>query len=553
MIFSTFFNFFIIIIIIGFSYIFKSYLKKEDNEIQNLDLLYGLFVLVFLSLVFNFILPLNFYFYPIAIIGFFSFIFCIYEKKMKINLFYYLLIIFIFIFIIYSNGDNVDSPMYHHQIIKWLHKYKISLGLSNLEIRFGDNSLWFNFLSLFKFKFKEFNSIYTLNIIPFTLLTYEIFKQKKTLSYLFLTLSISFLFFFSYLHPSQNGVIFNHLHNPEVDTIGMVFFIFSFYLLLMFLEKKEIKVFHLLILSSSICFFVKLSYAGVALLPLLILIFFYKKNLISILKNKLIFFVILLFNFWLIKNLLASGCFVFPINFTCINLAWSPGTDEIEFYKNVIKGFARDTRERLRYLDFNHTIHTFNWILPWFKDYALNTSLLKISYIIIFVSTICFIILKRYSNLIVINLENGKIHLYVLFVLLINLLIWFQAPEIRFGWGTIISLNCYLLSILIFYNTIFEKINPKIIKYFTIFFIMILIFDNKKNFNTQNLLNPYSPKIDYSKIIKIFDLEDRSVYKSTNWRCYDFEEICVNTIKDDYFLEKKFGYLIFTKYKLIKK
>ena len=85
--------------------------------------------------------------------------------------------------------------MYHHQIIKWLYNYKITLGLTNLEIRFGDNSLWFNYLSLFQFKFKEFNSIYTLNIIPFSILTYEILKQKKTLSYLFLTLSLSFLFF----------------------------------------------------------------------------------------------------------------------------------------------------------------------------------------------------------------------------------------------------------------------------------------------------------------------------------------------------------------------
>ena len=126
MIFSTFFNFFIITIIIGYSYIFKSYLKKEDNQIQNLDLLYGLFILIFLSLVLNFILPLNFYFYSIVIIGFSSFMFCIYKKKMKINLFYYLLIIFAFIFIIYLHGENADSPMYHHQIIKWMNNYKIT-------------------------------------------------------------------------------------------------------------------------------------------------------------------------------------------------------------------------------------------------------------------------------------------------------------------------------------------------------------------------------------------------------------------------------------------
>ena len=546
MIFSTFFNLFIITIIIGYSYIFKSYLRKENNQIHNLDLLYGLFILIFLSLVLNFILPLNFYFYLIVIIGFSSFIFSIYKKKMKVNLIYYLLINFVFIFIIYAHGENADSPMYHHQIIKWLYNHKISLGLSNLEIRFGDNSLWFNFLSLFKFTFKEFNSIYILNVIPFSFITYEILKQKKTLSYLFLALSLSFLFFFSYLHPFQNGVILNHLHNPEVDTIGMVFFIFSFYLLLMFLDEKKEEIFYLLVLSSSICFFIKLSYIGVVLFPFLILITFYKKNFIEILKTKLIIFVILLLIFWIIKNFLVSGCAIFPLNYTCFNVIWSPGVDEIETYKNVIKGFARDTRERSRYLDFNHTIHTFNWFLPWFKDYALNTSLLKISYIIIFFTAIFFFIIKKYTKFLIINLNTGKIYLYVFFCLLINLLIWFQAPEIRFGWGTIISLNCYLLSVLIFFNVLFKKINPNIIKYFTLFFLVILILDNKRNFSTNNFLNPYVVKIDYSKIVKISELKDRDIYRSTNWKCYDFEEICVNSVKEKYFLEKKFGYLIFT-------
>ena len=262
-----------------------------------------------------------------------------------------------------------------------------------------------------------------------------------------------------------------------------------------------------LFFSSLFCdvspFFIKLSYIGVALFPLLILIFFYKKNLLEILKTKIIFFVILLFIFWIIKNLLVSGCLIFPLNFTCFNVVWSPGVDEIETYKNVIKSFARDTRERLRYLDFNHTIHTFNWFLPWFKDYALNTSLLKISYIIIFSTFTFFFIIKKYTKFLIINLSNGRIHLYVLFVMLTNLLIWFQAPEVMFGWGTIISLNCYLLSIIFFYNVLFEKINPSIVKYFTIFFLAILIFDNKKNFSTQNLFNPYVAKIDYSKIVKI--------------------------------------------------
>ena len=148
MIFSTFFHSLIITVIIGYSYLFKIFFKIKDDDIYNLDLLYGIFFLFFLSLVLNFLFPLKFFSLIIIFIGFIFFIYCFYKKKIKVNLLFYALIIFVYIFIIFTHGDNIDSPMYHHQIIKWLYNYKISLGLTNLEIRFGDNSLWFSFLSL---------------------------------------------------------------------------------------------------------------------------------------------------------------------------------------------------------------------------------------------------------------------------------------------------------------------------------------------------------------------------------------------------------------------
>jgi len=547
MIISTIFNFLIVIIIIGYSYIFKNFLNKQDNKIYNLDLLYGLFFLFLLSLILNFILPLNFFFYLITTIGFFSFLFCFYRKKMKVNLFYYFFIVFIFIFIIYSNGENIDSPMYHYQIIKWLYNYKITLGLANLEIRFGDNSLWFNFLSLFQFKLKEFNSIHSLNIIPFAILTYEIFKQKKTLSYLFLTLSLSFLFFYSFLHPFNNGTILNHLHNPEVDTVAMIFFFTSFYLMLKFFEEKKREIFNLLILSSSICVVIKISYIGVVLLPIIIFFLFYRNDLNKFLKIKLNIILILFFTLWILKNFLISGCFIFPISSTCFNVDWSSGTSEIDNYSKAVKGFARDTRARLRYLDFEHTIYSFNWFMPWLRDYAFNTALLKISGVLISISVPTLILLNRFSRILVIPSNDRNKIFYTFLILVINLLIWFQAPEIRFGWGTIISINCYLISILLFYSIFFKKINPNIYRYTTLFFLMILLFDNQKNLNIQNLKKPYFRNFNYSQIEKIYDLNGRGIYHSKNRKCYDFSRICVNVHKKKYFYKEKLGYLIFMK------
>ena len=547
MIISSIFNLSIIMVIAGYSYIFKSFIRNEDSTISNLDLLYGFFILIFLSLVLNFIQPLKFFFYIIILVGFISFIKALIRKKIELNFIYYLLIIFAFVFIIYSHGDNEDSPMYHLQIIKWLYHHKISFGLTNLEIRFGDSSLWFNFLSLFQYKIKNFNSIHTLNVIPFSILTYEILKLRNTLSYLFLNLSLSFLFFFSFLHPFRNGVILNHLHNPEADTVAMIFFFTSFYLMLKFFEEKKREIFNLLILSSTICVVIKISYIGVVLFPLIILFLFFKKDLIQFLKIKLNIILIIFFILWIIKNFLISGCFIFPVSSTCFNVDWSSGTSDIDNYSKAIKGFARDTRARLRYLDFEHTIYSFNWFMPWLRDYAFNTALLKLSAVLISISIPMIILLNKFSRILAFTSNDKNKIFYTFLILAINLLIWFQAPEIRFGWGTIISINCYLISILLFYSIFFKKINPNIYKYTTLFFLIILLIDNQKNLNIQNLKKPYIRNYNYSQIEKIYDLNGIGVYHSKNRKCYDFRGICVNVHKKKYFLKEKLGYLIFMK------
>ena len=545
MIFSTFFNFFLLLSIFGYSYLYKIIFYKKDSSISNLDILYGIILLFFLSLVIHFFFPLKYFVYIITFIGFISFLICSYKKKLNLNLYFYFLIIFSYIFITYKHGDNVDSPMYHLQIIKWLYNEKIVLGLPNLEIRFGSNSLWFNFLSIFQFKFSDFNSIYIINILPFSILTYEVLNKRRTISYIFLTLSLSFLFFFSFLHPFRNGIILNHLHNPELDTVAMVFFILSFYLFIKFFEKKNLKVFNFLVLSSVICLFIKLSYLSVLLFPITILLLFYKKKIFQLCLDKTNIFILVIIILWLIKNFLVSSCFVFPVSITCFNVGWSVGVEEIERYSNVIKSFARDTRDRARYLDFEHTIYSFNWFLPWFKDYAMNTAMLKISFFTTSVSLLLLVVFDFFKSIQNISDKEKKTYFIMFFCLITNFIIWFQAPEIRFGWGLIISLTCFPLSIFIFHNKLNKKLNPKIYQYLTIFFLIILIFDNKKNFSYQNLSTPYEKNFNYSQIKKIYSVDGRDFYQSFEWKCFDFKEICVNSPKEKYKFNQKYGYLIF--------
>ena len=81
MIISTFFNLIFLFVLTGYSFFFKRLINTNKVEIFNLDLLYGFFLLLFISLFLNFFLPLKFLFYIIVILGVLFFIEAAIKKK----------------------------------------------------------------------------------------------------------------------------------------------------------------------------------------------------------------------------------------------------------------------------------------------------------------------------------------------------------------------------------------------------------------------------------------------------------------------------------------
>ena len=165
-----------------------------------------------------------------------------YKKKIAIKFSVIFLIIIIFTIISIYSSNNVDSPMYHLQILKWLDLDKVVFGLSNLEIRFGMTSTWHSLLSITDLSFNNYSSKYYLSSIFFGVLIYEIIqfkKEKPNLSYIFLFFSIFFLVLFSIIHPFENGVILNHLGNPELDLFPMILFILAIFKLIQLIETNS--------------------------------------------------------------------------------------------------------------------------------------------------------------------------------------------------------------------------------------------------------------------------------------------------------------------------
>ena len=392
MLIAIFSNYLLLMVILGYSFLLKKITLNNNNiKIENIDTLYGLSLIIFISLFFNFFFPLIYLKPMVVIFGLLLFMYAAYKKIFKINFILYFIILFFTTFIAFYTNMNVDSPMYHLQIIKWLSLHKISFGLSNLEIRLGFNSSWHSLVALLDLSIYKFSAKYYISAIIFSSLIYETIKKKTKINYsdTFLYLTISFLIFFSFLHPLNNGIILNHLGNPERDIAGMLFFFLIIFFFLKTLEntKDNRNYINLLIMSLFLCITSRLMMS-----PMIILI------VIILLKNKtykvINFTTILLFVtsiLWILRSFFLSGCLFFPFYQTCFKTSWATNIKEIQFFVEEAMRISRTLPTRNGVNDVDFSLNSYKWIPQWINDYFFSAALLQIAVSIITISALFFL------------------------------------------------------------------------------------------------------------------------------------------------------------------
>jgi len=519
-------------VILGYSTVAKMFIFKKNSRVENYDFIYGIVFITSILLLANFFIEINRIYIFIFLFGLIAFFFGFYKNIINIHFKTFFIILFLFCFITHNNSLNYDSPFYHLQIIKWINEYKIPFGLVNLEQRYAMPSAWHIFLSAFSYDFFKFNPIYLLSLIPFSFLLNQSISEKNffSVSNLFLVFYNLFLLIFSLIHPFQDGIIFNHLGSPESDIIGIVFFGFSIYFFLKVLENKNINDFYTLVIFVFFAIITKITY--VYLIFLIITSgYFFKFKIFK--EKKFIIFLIIVSCLWFLRNLLISGCLIFPISFTCVELPWSNNIDSIEYFFNEAKSWARATRDRTEAGNFAHTLQSFDWFIPWFKDYFINTSILKIlslSFLLLFLK--CIYILIFQNNKKKFSLFNHKLILLMIFFL-IGTFVWLQSPEVRYGHGLIISIIVFNVICIIKLSNFkrFLKVNfLKISCYFIFILLCLKNYDVIKNFN-----NVFVQSFDHSEIILVKETNGFKLYSPnpstlTNSEyhkfCGDFKGIC---------------------------
>ena len=521
-------------------------LKNNDNFFINIFLGFAVIssIVTVIHFFFNITLLISFLIFLFGI-----FIFFLKKRKNFTNIIerkniYLLLIILCLIPIYVSQKYHEDFGYYHLPYAIGLVEEKIIFGFSNIEQSYVYNSIWLNLYSIFFLNDRNFDFLTLpsflvyLTFIVFTL--NQIFSKKKIIIsdyYLIVTL---FYFILKFTRISEFGV---DLPSIIFSVLGIYYF-FKFFETEILEEKEDY--FFYIVIFSIFSILIKLSTIPIILLSFYLYIKFFKNLKYSIFRLRyfLVYFLSLSF---LIQQYIYTGCFLFPSNFTCLNVSWF-NEDYLKLSRNlelVNKSYYHEAKDIYNQEEF---LSNLNWIYFWFKRSFIE--IMEHLLTIILPSLFFLLFLKKNDESRLYFKENISLYTF----LFVSLLFWLNfSPVYRFAIHLFVTLIFMML--LNFFSS--KKFSKKI---FFIFFSIFLLFSFSKNIlrisksddiylGIQKINNEYIYNSKYTnKYVKIFrpNLEKN---RKNSWQgrlCWDIPFVCsYNNLE----VVKKNGYLIFRKLK----
>lgn len=480
-IFTHFFLFSFIIYFNGFFFI--KILKYDVIQLNKFEI--SLFGLIFTGLsaqIINFFSPLNekILILNIALIIILIILYRKIDYKFLIKKFDFLYIILFLLIIIniFGSGFSDDLNHYHYSYIGNSDNSNYIIGLGHLHEMYAYSSIWLITQSYFNFDYSRLQDIHVINGLVFfvflSIFYSEInknFYKKKIDIYFPIIFFITIFVLLKYTRLKEFGI--------DRPPFLIFYFFLLFYLKNFFLPKDKNKIDIKIILLIYICiflFFTKIIFFVTGLIPLYYIIK-YKKYGIFVSKSFLPLYLFILS--YLIKNILISGCLIFPITFTCFDfLSWS--TVEIAKNQYIVSEILNKSwwlyKGTLTELEY---IKNFNWFITWFNTTKIELlEFLLTSIFIIFLTFFCFKKVLRQNN----KSQKNKIieisGVFFIFFLLQLILFIFKLPVIRMSHSLFVLFSILIL-ITIFFN--FEIIHKKR--------IVIAIFSISVFFNfSKNLI-----------------------------------------------------------------
>ena len=490
------FYFFIIFSITGFGLFFSSVVFKKN---KNFNLGYnGIFGLFFVS-IYSYISS-NFFAHSFVhnllfnFLGIFLFIYYFLTEKKK-NKYYLSSLVFLILFIsILAHKAHDDFGYYHFPYTYFLTQLPSVYGLGFYDLGFRTPSSLFYINSLFYFPFASF---YLFNVTAILVIGYaniilltNIFNSIK--SNIFNFVSFLSLILFAFIN-----IFFSRISEHGTDLsaqILILILILDLLIITNFYEESKIKVNSLLIFISLIISFKAFYILYLIFIIYLIYFLIIKKDLIKIIKkhylNILLCFILVFLV--LITNFQTTGCFVYPVSFSCLyNFPWSLDFKEVEDIRRWYEQWSKaGAGPNFRVENPEIYIEKFNWVKHWFLNYFIGKGS-DLFLGLIFLLTIFFIVFYS-KNKKKIPLRKCKIIFLILAALLFE---WFyKHPAFRYGGYCLVVLIFFIpLSILLEkFSGNHKKIAKKYLLILTITFV-IFFFRNVHRIYKEIVKYNYQP------------------------------------------------------------
>ena len=481
----------------GYTFSNHTLLTKSKTNFNDLFYIYffGTIVLSFIALFINFFFSLN---DNVNLILYFL-IFVSFLIKSKINFnkkeikFLIISSAITFLLLLYNNVNRPDAGLYHLPYISILNDYKIIFGITNIHHRFGHVSIM-QYLSAINKNFlfsTESITIPLASIISFFYIFFfnnilRVLKKKDHIN------SEKFFSLFILVYITYKIANYSNFGN---DAVGNISF---FYLISIILNSNLKKVDLNKILITSIFIFLNKTILGIVLIIPAIIFYIQHKLSLKKLFHITISFPCLFLYFWLLKNVIVSGCFIFPLKISCLEkLEW---TNSQQIIESQIEGeaWSKAWPDRLnKSISQSDYIKNFNWIKTWSNTHLIKILEILFPYLFFIFLTTIFLIkknMKKYKNN---NLHSKNVNNSFNFALLIStigVISFFQFPLYRFSFSYIVSLIS--LSFIFFLKKKnFSYYNTNIFKiFFILCFVIILSKQLYRILKINSFENPW-PKI----------------------------------------------------------
>ena len=357
----------------------EKYLNEKIFEMKS-NIFYpviGIFYLGNVLIFLNFFVPLNniyvvIFIFLLLIPNFLEF--KLTSPKIDIEfLTKYILMPSILIISLYSTGWHYDAGFYHLNHQNWLRESNMILGFVNIHWAFGMSSIY-EYVSAFFWLENSFILLHFLNLIFFHFLYLVLIDNLNNSSNNILRNSSLFILLFSLLdnfgiNGGRNGFLYVQGVTKQDIAVGVIFFILCRSIIVQIYRNKiNEDDFFIVVLLSLLIIQIKLSSISIVFLLIYYLYFIFKNTDIRFSKIFLNNIFSVIFGvLWLTKQYLTTGCFIYPVNFTCRN--------NFDWYsKNSTESYEAIT------VNSSYSLPLYNYnVVEWFKtflSFRINSTVL---------------------------------------------------------------------------------------------------------------------------------------------------------------------------------